>query len=174
MKKRFYLLLPIYLGFFVVLGVYEVYNPPFSTDSAHIGNYEVQIGTSPPVPEVGKDTQIHFHVLDENGNQVDKFRMGILIYHNYDLVKSIPLDDHYQGSWDLDYVFEESGNHVIRVDLVDLKNGGMLTYAFNVAVLNFVGTMFSYLIIAGIAGAVGILLAIAIFQRRVGARNKQE
>ena len=92
MKKRFYLFLPIYLSFFIGLGIYEVVHPPFSTDSTRIGNYEIKIETTPPVPEIGKDTVIHFLVLDENGIPVDRVRMGIQIYYNDNLqTRFLPL-----------------------------------------------------------------------------------
>ena len=168
MRKRFYLFLPIYFSFFIVLGVYEVIHPPFSTDSARIGNYEIKIETTPPVPEIGKNTQIHFLVLDENGKPIDNFRMGIQIYHNDDLEISVPPADHSSGRYDLDYVFEEPGNHVIRIDLFDLSNGGaILSHAFNVGVLNFYMTMFTYLVMAGLTGAAGIIIAIMIYQKKI-------
>jgi hypothetical protein len=166
-KKRFYLFLPIYFSFFVVLGVYEVIHPPFSTDSTRIGNYEIKIETTPPVPETGKDTLIHFLVLDENGRPVDNFRMGVQIYHNDDLENSFPPADHNAGRYDLDYVFSESGNHVIRVDLFDLNSDQVLSHAFNVGVLNFYMNVFMYLVIAGVAGAAGIVIAIIIYQRKI-------
>lgn len=167
MKKRFYLFLPIYFSFFIGLGIYEVIHPPFSTDSTRIGNYEIKIETTPPVPETGKNTSIHFLVLDENGRPVDNFRMGLQIYHNDDLEVSFPPADHSSGRYDLDYVFQESGNHVIRVDLFDLKNGEILSHAFNVGVLNFYMNMFTYLVIAGLTGAAGIIIAIIIFQKKI-------
>lgn len=173
MKKRFYVLLPIYLSFFVVLGIYEVDHPPFSTDSARIGDYEIKVETTPPVPEVGKVTTIHFLVLDQNENPVDNFRMGVQIYHNDDIVSSFPPADHGSGKWDLDYTFKEPGNHVIRVDLADFKNGGILSYAFNVGVLNFYMNLFTYLIIAGLAGAGGIIIAIILFQRKLWAKKSK-
>jgi hypothetical protein len=166
-KKRFYLFLPIYFIFFVVLGVYEVIHPPFSTDSTRIGNYEIKIETTPSVPETGKDTLIHFLVLDENGRPVDNFRMGVQIYYNDDLESSFPPANHNAGRYDLDYVFDESGNHVIRVDLFDLNSDQVLSHAFNVGVLNFYMNVFMYLVIAGVAGAVGIVVAIIIYQRKI-------
>jgi hypothetical protein len=164
-KKRFFLFLPIYLGFFVVLGAYEIIHPPFSTDSAKIGNYEIKIETSPAVPEVGKETKIHFQVLDENEIPLDKFRIGIQIYHNDDIVKSFPPTDYVSGRLDLSYLFKESGNHIIRADLFDLKTGEVLSYVFNVGVLNLYMNIFVYLIIAGLAGVSSIPIAIIIFQK---------
>ncbi|MDE1831086.1 hypothetical protein [Candidatus Nitrosotalea okcheonensis] len=167
MRKRFYLLLPIYLSFFIGLGIYEIIHPPFSTDSSRIGDYEVQVGTTPPVPEVGKDTTLHFLVLDQNENPVDNFRMGVQIYYNDEIVGTFPPANHDYGKWDLDYTFKEPGNHVIRASLVDFKNGGTLSYTFNVGVLNFYMNVFTYLIIAGLSGAGGIVIAIILFQKKL-------
>ena len=168
MRKRFYLLLPIYLSFFIGLGYYEVSHPTFSTDSTRIGNYEIKVSTTPSVPEVGKDTNIHLQVLDEKGIPVDNFRMGVQIYHNNDLLKSYPPAVHSQGVYDIDFVFAEPGNHIIRFDLFDPDTGQMLSYAFNVGVLNFYMNMFMYVIIAGITGAAGIIIAIMISQGKIG------
>ncbi len=172
-KKRFYIFLPIYLSFFVGLGVYEISHPPFSTDSTRIGDYEVKIETTPPVPEVGKDTILHFIVLDQNENPVDNFRMGVQIYYNDNIVSSFPPTDHDSGKWDLDYTFNEPGNHVIRVDLVDFKNGGMLSYTFNMGVLNFYMNLFMYLVVAGLAGAAGIIIAIILFQKKLWPKKNK-
>ena len=172
MKKRYYLLLPIYCSFFVGLGVYEVIHPSFSSSSVRIGNYEIQISTTPSIPEVGKDTKIHLRFMDQDGKDIDKFRMSLKIYHNDDLLRSFPPAEYTAGSSDIDYVFEKSGNHVLRVDLLDLKSGTMTSYAFNVTVLALYGTIFSDLIIAGITGAVGIIIAIIIFQKKLKSKNK--
>jgi len=172
MKKIYYFFI-IYSSFFVILGIYELANPPFSNQSATIGSYQIQLKTTPSVPQVGNDTDIHFRILDENGNEIDKFRMGLQIYYNDKLMKSFLPESYYSGSWDFHYVFQETGNHVLRIDLSDLKNLDKLSYSFNVAVLNFFGTMFSYLIISGVAGAVGIILAIIISQKRPKARKRQ-
>lgn len=165
MKKKFYLFLPLYFGFFLVLTYYEVIHPPFSTDSAKIGDYEIQISTIPSVPDVGKDTKIHFQVLDQNGNQVDKFRMGLGIYYNDTLLHRFP-PAYYPGSWNVDYVFQEPGNHVIRADLFDPKTGNIDSYAFNITTLNLYESIFFVLIIAGVAGAGGIIMAIVIFKKK--------
>lgn len=171
MRKKFYVFLPIYFGFFLILTAYEVIYPPFSTDSAKIGNYEVQVSTTPSVPDVGKDTKIHFRVLDQDGNQVDKFRMGLKIYYNDQLIRDFPAAD-YPGTWDVDYVFQESGNHVFRADLFDLKTGNVDSYAFNITTLNLYQSIFFALVISGIAGAVGIIMAIIIFQKKAKPKSR--
>ncbi|MEO9277901.1 MAG: hypothetical protein ABI340_09020 [Nitrososphaera sp.] len=172
MNKKYYLLLPVYFGFFIVLGVYEVLNPPFSTDSIKIGDNEIKLSTTPPIPEVGKETKIHLRVLDQNGNLVDSFRMGLQIFYNDALLRSFPATTYPAGSWDIGYVFQESGNHVVRIDLYNLKTGGITSNAFNLSVLSFYNTMFSYLITAGIAGVGGIIGAIFIFQKFYKNRTK--
>ena len=165
MRKRF-LLLPVYFGFFVILVAYEVLNPPFSTDAVKIGNYEVQVSTTPTTPDVGKDTKIHLRVVDQNDKQVDKFRMGLKIYFNDQLEQSFPPDDH-PGIWDLDYVFQESGNHVLRADLIDLSTGDSNSYIFNITTLNLYVSIFMVLVLVGVGGAGGTILAIFIFQKRI-------
>lgn len=164
MKKK-YLLLMVYFAFFVGLVSYELANPPFSRDAAKLGNYEIQVYTTPSVPDVGKDTVIHFLVLDQNGNQVDKVRMGLQIYHDDDLMKDFPPAD-YPGSWDIDYVFQEPGNHVFKVDLFDLNTGGVSSYDFNITTLGLYASMFTALVIAGVGGAAGIVIAILLFAKK--------
>ncbi len=165
MNKRYFLLLPIYFGFFVVLGVYEFLYPPFTTDSIKVGDDEIRMSTTPSIPEVNKETKIHLSVVDTNGQIVNSYMMGLQIYHNDDLLKSFPQTTHPAGSWDVDYVFEESGNHIIRIDLYNLETGGITSNAFNLSILNLYTTMLAYLIISGIAGAGGILIAIFVYQR---------
>jgi len=110
--------------------------------------------------------------MDQYGKDIDKFRMSFKIYYNDDLLRSFPPTEYNGGNSYTDYVFEKSGNHVIRVDLFDLKSGTMTTYAFNVTVLALYGTIFSDLVIAGMAGAIGIVIAIVIFQKKMKAKNK--
>jgi hypothetical protein len=165
MKKKFYVFLPLYIGFFLVLTIYEVIHPPFSTESTKIGNYEIQVSTTPAVPDIGKDTKIHFRVLDRDGNQVDTFRMSLGIYYNDKLLHSFPPAYHH-GTWNVDYVFLEPGNHVVRTDLFDLKTGNIDSYAFNITTLSLYESIFFVLIIAGVAGAGGIIMAITIFKNK--------
>ncbi len=172
MKKRYYLFLPIYCSFFIGLGIYEVIHPSFSSGSARIGNYEIQITTIPSIPEVGKDTKIHFHFMDQYGNDVEKFRMSLKIYYNDELMRTFSPSEYNNGNSDIDYVFEKSGNHVLRVNILDLKSGIVTDYAFNVTTLALYGTIFSDLIIAGVAGAIGIIIAIIIFQKKMRPKNK--
>ncbi|MDE1829554.1 MAG: hypothetical protein KGI25_04460 [Thaumarchaeota archaeon] len=164
MKKK-YLLLLVYFGFFVGLVTYEILHPPFSSDAAKVGNYEVQVSTTPSVPDVGKDTKIHFLVLNQNGNPPDNVRMGVKIYYDDELVKEFP-PDNYPGAWDADYVFQEPGNHVFKVDLFDPNTGGTDSYDFNITTLSLYTSIFMVLVIAGVGGAAGIIIAILLFTKR--------
>ena len=164
MQKK-YLLLVIFLGFFAGLVAYEISYPTFSTGAEKIGNYEVQVSTIPSAPNVGKDTKIHFLVLDQNGKQVNKIRMGLQIYHNGDLMKEFSQDDH-PGAWDMDYVFQESGNYVFRVGMFDPNTGNIEPYVFNITALDPYSLIFPVLIIAGAGCAAGIIIAILIFTKR--------
>jgi hypothetical protein len=164
MQKK-YLLLVIFLGFFAGLVAYEITYPPFSTDAEKIGNYEVQVSTIPSAPNVGKDTEIHFLVLDQNGRQVNKIRMGLKIYHNGVLMKEFSQGDH-PGAWDIDYVFQEPGNYVFRVGMFDMNTGNIEPYMFNITALDPYLSIFPVLLIAGAGCAAGIIVAILIFTKR--------
>lgn len=164
MRKK-YLLLAVYFVFFIGLVSYEIMNPPFSRDAAKVGNYEVQVYTTPSVPDVGKHTKVHFTVLDQDGNLVDRFRMGLKIYYNEELVKEFPPAE-YSGTWNTDYVFEEPGNHVFEVMLFDLSTGNTYSYDFNITTLSLYTSIFTTLVFVGVGGAGGIVLAIFLLQKR--------
>jgi len=48
-----------------------------------------------------------------------------------------------------------------------------LSYAFNVGVLNFYMSLFTYLIVAGLAGAAGIIIAIIFFQKKLWPKKSK-
>ena len=164
MKKK-YILLMVYFAFFVWLVSYELLNPPFSRDSAKVGNYEIQVSTSPSVPGVGKETTVHFLILDQAGNQVDNVRMGVKVYYGDQLTKDIPPETH-PGAWDVNYVFHEPGNHVFEVDMLDPSSGNIDTYDFNITTLSLYATIFMGLVIAGVGAAGGIVIFLLIITKR--------
>jgi hypothetical protein len=164
MQKK-YLLLAVYFSFFAGLVTYEIMHPSFSTDAIKVGNYEVQVSTTPSVPDVGTNTKIHFLVLDQNNNQVDKIRMDLKIYYNDNLMKEFPPND-YPGAFDIDYTFQEPGNHVFRAEIFDPNTGNPELYDFNITTLSLYISIFVVLVIAGIGGAGGIIIAILIFAKR--------
>ncbi|SRR5579875_973913 len=164
MQKKF-LLLFVYFAFFVGLVTYEITHPPFSSDAAKVGNYEVHVTTTPSVPDIGKTTKVHFRVLDQSGNVVDNVRMGVKVYHDDDLTREFPPTT-YPGEWDMDYVFQEPGNHVFQVDLYDPGTGNVDSYDFNITTLSLYTSIFTVLVIAGVGAAAGIVIAILFFTKK--------
>jgi len=76
--------------------------------------------------------------------------MGVRVFFNDELVDEIKPKSHEGGHWETNYVFERSGNHIFRVDLYDLaKNGGVLTYTFNMSTQSPFGYIFFFSIMTG-------------------------
>jgi len=143
----------------------------FNSAEERIGNYKVQIATLPEIPTVHEKSQILFRVLDGDGNEVDKFRMGIRIYYNDLLVDTLPPQYHDNGHWENDYVFREPGNHIFRVDLYDVgENGNVLTYTFNISTLNPFGYIFYYTIISGGIAGIGIMIWAILSNKKTRAK----
>lgn len=175
----------------VLLGL--VISPLIHYASAHedlnsgdetIGNYEIQIATDPEIPSANQPFKLSFRVLnhqsasnilnslDTRVSEVDHFRMGARIYYNNELVSTIPVQDFTGGEWSTNYIFHESGNHVIFVDLYDVgPNGQTLTFDFNVSVLDVFGPIFQYIISAGGIGSFVLLTWLVIVRRRVKSKH---
>ncbi|MDE1765656.1 MAG: hypothetical protein KGI27_05170 [Thaumarchaeota archaeon] len=151
---------------------------PLTSDSEAIGNYEVVLITDPYTPNVNQTTHIQLKVFNYNegpyGSKsnyasigVNHFLMGAKIYYNDNLVYEIPEALHEGNSWSFDYVFRESGNHVLKVNLYDVaENDPLETYVFNVPVLTGFGFIFSYLIIAACVAVASVLIWIKISLNR--------
>ena len=161
-------------------GAHEDYNSQDQT----IGNYEVQVATDPEIPSANQIFKLSFRVLNHQSasnilnslntqtSEVDNFRMGVRIYYNDQLVGTIPVQSFKGGEWSTSYVFHESGNHIVDVDLYDVgPNGKTLTYTFNVSVLNVFGPLFQYIISAGGIGCFVILGWILVTRRRVKSKH---
>ncbi|SRR5579885_88533 len=162
--------------------------PPVNYASAHnnlnsedqtIGNYEVQVATDPEIPTANQHFKLSFRVLnyqsatnllnsfDTKTSEVDHFRMGARIYYNDNLVGTIPVQSFNGGEWSTDYVFHESGNHILILDLYDVgPNGQPLEYSFNITVLDLFGIIFPYVISSGGIACGGILLWVLVTRKR--------
>ena len=137
-------------------------SPIFSEASAHslfnsaesfIGDYRVQIATLPEIPITGDPMQILFQVSDVDFEEVDRFTMGIRIFYDDIQIDAIRPQSHEGGHWEMDYVLDQPGNHVFRVDLYDAaKDGGIITYTFNISTQNPFGYIFIFSIAAGSIG----------------------
>lgn len=149
-----------------------------------IGNYEVQVATDPEIPAANQPFKLSFRVLnyhsasdllnsfDTKLSEVDHFRMGARIYYNNELVSTIPVQDFKGGEWSTSYVFHESGNHVMYVDLYDVGPGGKpLTFIYNISVLDIFGPIFVYIISAGGIACFVLLGWLLIIKRRVKPKH---
>jgi len=144
----------------------------FNSGESTIGDYRVQIATLPEIPATGETMQILFRVNDLDLNEVDRFTMGVRIFYMDQLIDTIPPSSHQGGHWEFDYILENSGIHIFRVDLYDAKDdGGIITYTFNISTQNPFGYVFIFSIAAGTIGLSAVLAYIYI-PKRLRARTK--
>jgi hypothetical protein len=133
----------------------------FNSGEKFEAGYRVQVATLPEFPEIGEPSQ--FLVRVTNGfdfEEVERFTMGIRIYFNEELVDTIPPKSIEGAHWDIDYVWKNSGNHIVEVDLYDIgKNQGVVTYTFNMGTQNPFGYIF---FIAITIGAMGLAIVAGI------------
>jgi len=162
-----------FLIFLSIPGIYQVNaHSLFNSADELIGDYRVQIATLPEIPTTGGTSQILFRVLDIDGNEVERFTMGLRIFYDDVQIDSFPPKSHNEGHYEMDYVFENPGNHIFRVDLYDAgKDGGTLTYTFNISTHNPFGYIFIFSIAAGGIG-LAIVIAYIYLPKRLKSRTK--
>ena len=144
----------------------------FNSQDSVIGDFRVQVATLPEIPTTGEKSQLLFRVNDLDFNEVDEFTMGVRVFYDDVLVDEI-LPKFHQGShWETDYVFERSGNHIFRVDLYNAaKDGGVITYTFNLSTLNPFGYIFFFSIAAGSIG-LAVIFCYIYLPKRLKSRSK--
>ena len=131
----------------------------FNSAEETIGNHRVQIATLPEIPETGKTMQILLRVTDLDLIEVDRFTIGIRIFYNNDQIGAIAPQSIDGGHWEFDYILDNPGNHILRADLYDVaKDGGALTYTFNISTQNPFGYIF---IISITIGAIALSAIVA-------------
>ena len=163
----------VFLIFFSTATIYEVNaHSLFNSAESTIGDYRVQIATLPEIPSTGEKSQILLRVKDRDFNEIKKFTSGIRIFFNDEEIDTIPPQAHDSGHWQTDYVFQRSGNHIFRVDLYDVaKDGGIITYTFNVSTQNPFGYIFIYSIASGSIGF-AIILGYIYLPKRLRFKTK--
>jgi len=133
----------------------------FNSGEKFEAGYRVQVATLPEFPQIGEPSQ--FLVRVTNGfdyEEVDRFTMGVRIYFNEELVDTIPPKSIEGAHWDIDYVWRNSGNHIVKVDLYDIgENQEVVTYTFNMGTQNPFGYIF---FIAISVGAMGLVIVAGI------------
>jgi len=160
-KKRSIFLIFILLFSSSTLFVDADAHSMFNSGEKFEAGYRVQVATLPEFPEIGEPSQ--FLVRVTNGfdfEEVERFTMGIRIYYNEELVDTIPPKSIEGAHWDIDYVWKNSGNHIVKVDLYDIgKNQDVVTYTFNMGTQN----PFGYIFFTAISiGALGLVIVAGI------------
>jgi len=157
-KKRSFFL--IFFLLFSSISIFDVNaHSLFNSGEKFEAGYRVQVATLPEFPEIGGPSQFLVRVTEGyDYEEVDRFRMGIRIYYNEELVDTI-LPISIEGShWDLDYVWKYSGNHIVKIDLYDVgENHEVITYTFNMGTQNPFGYIFFIAITVG-----AIVLAVVV------------
>lgn len=146
MKARScFLMLVIFLSFSLLPSSFG--HSMFNSAEEFYGGYRVQVATAPEFPQIGEPSELRVRVTDADFNEVDRFTMGIRFFYNDQQIDAIKPQSIDSGHVDLDYVWENQGNHIVKIDLYDMGgNPGVLTYSFNM------GTQspFGYIFIAAI------------------------
>jgi len=170
MKERFGILFVLPLLFVSITATTDAYGHSlFNSAEETLGNYRVQIATQPEFPQIGEKSQILIRVTDQNFEEVDRFTMGTRIFYNEDQIITWRPESYDSGHMEKDFFFEESGNHIFRVDLYDLgEDGGTLTFTFNISTQSPCGYVFIGAIAAGgliFGGVMGIVFIPKILKK---------
>lgn len=152
-----------------IFGILNWQPDALNSESEVIGNYDVIITTEPVIPAIDQVTHIQLKVFNYNqgayGDKsnyaemgVNHFTMGVRIYHNDVLVHEFLPQYHDGNSWNINYTFTQSGNHVLKIDLYNFdKDHNVVTYIFNVPVSTKFGPIFQYILVAAVAAFAIIL-----------------
>jgi hypothetical protein len=141
----------------------------FNSAEETLGDYRVQIATQPEFPQIGEKSQILIRVTDQNLEEVNRFTMGTRIFYNDEQIVTWRPESYSSGHMEKDFFFEDSGNHIFRVDLYDVgKDGGILTFTFNISTQSPFGYVFIGAIAAGgliFGGVMGIVFIPKILKK---------
>ena len=153
-KKRSVFLIFILLLSSVSIFDYAYAHSMFNSSEKYEAGYRVQVATLPEFPQIGEPSQFLVKVTEGfDYEEVDRFRMGIRIYYNEELVDTIPPKSIEGSHWDIDYVWKNSGNHIVKVDLYDMGGkSGVITYTLNMGTQNPFGYIFFIAISVGAMG----------------------
>jgi len=158
-KRSFFL---IFILIFSSISIFDANaHSMFNSGEKFEAGYRVQVATLPEFPEIGEPSQFLVRVSEGfDYEEVDRLTMGIRIYYNEELIDTIPPKSIEGAHWDLDYVWKNSGNHIVKVDLYDIgENQEVVTYTFNMGTQNPFGYIF---FIAIAVGAMGLVIVAGI------------
>jgi hypothetical protein len=144
----------------------------FNSAEQFLGGYRVQVATLPEFPQIGEKSQILFRVGDTDFNEVDSFTMGVRFFYNDQQIDAIKPELHQGGHFEVDYVWEKPGNHVVRVDLYDMGGKpGVLTYTFNMSTQSPFGYIFIISITIG-AITLGVVVAYIYLPKKLHFKSR--
>jgi len=144
----------------------------FNSAESFLGGYRVQVATLPEFPQIGEVSQILFRVTDEDFEEVDRFTLGTRIFYNGQQIDAIPPKSYEGGHVELDYIWKNSGNHIVRVDLYDMEGSmGILTYTFNMGTQSPFGYVFIIAITIG-ALSLGVVVTYIYFPEKLKFKSR--
>ena len=133
----------------------------FNSAEETYGGYRVQVATAPEFPQIDEPSQFLIKVTQGiDYEEVDRFTMGIRIFYNDQQIDAIPPTSIEGNHWDFDYVWKNAGNHIVKIDLYDMSEKGVLTYTFNMGTQSPFGVIFIGAITAGALVFTGMMLYI--------------
>lgn len=168
-KFRMFLILP--LLFVSITATTNAYGHSlFNSSEQTLGEYRIQIATQPEFPQIGERSEILIRVTDRQLEEIDRFTMGARIFYNDEQIITWRPQSYDAGHMQKNFIFEESGNHIFRIDLYDAaKDGGVLTYTFNISTQSPFGYIFIGAIAAGgmiFAAVIGIVFVPRLLKKR--------
>ena len=147
-------------------------HPLFNSGEEWIGDHRIQIATLPEIPAVDEEIQVLLRVVDADFQELDQFTLGIRIFYDGEQIDAIMPKTYQNGHMEMDYFFENSGNHVFRVDLYDVsKDGQPLTYTFNLSAQNPFGFIFIGAVTMG--GIMTAIIFIYVYLSKRRSKSKQ-
>ena len=169
-KKRSVLILS-FLILFSIPGLNEAFaHSMFNSAESFNGGYRVQVATAPEFPQIDEPSEFLIKVTEGfDYEEVDRFTMGIKIFYNDKQVDTIPPTTIEGAHWDFDYVWRNSGNHIVEVYLYDMPDSSeVLSFKFNMGTQSPFGQIFIIAITIGALSMTGVFLYIympKIFKR---------
>ena len=140
----------------------------FNSAEEFVGGFRVQIATLPEFPQIGEESRVLIRVTDADFEEVERFTMGMRFTFNGEQVHAVPPAAVEGSHWEGAFVFDSPGNHIVYVDLYDMKGDGeTITYTFNLSTQSPFGYIFIVSITVG-ASVFGVLMAYIYLPRASG------
>ena len=164
MKKQRSVVVASFVFIFLASGFSEVYgHSMFNSAEEFVGGYRVQVATAPEFPQIDEPSEFMVRVTEGyEFEEVDRFTMGIRVFYNDQQIDAIPPTSIEGSHWDFDYIWRNSGNHIVKIDLYDMSEEGVLTYTFNMGTQSPFGVIFIAAITVGALTMTGVFIYIYI------------